>query len=286
MWVDPAEELIAGKGDLVYFPQDSHWNQLGAMRATEVLVESMDPGAWRGVAEERAAPYQHEGDLTRFLGSVSSATTDDWTLVPTIGAVYGPENEDLGGETAIRRYVATAPLTGREQTLFVHDSFGWASQEFLVPFAARTVTSRNLRVDDAALTPILLESDTVVVEFADRALLPRTRGEGLSTWFAGALASELPSTSLGVADGDDGLRITVPAQDALARYLIVVSSAAEPATIEVGALEAAGTRQLSSERPVAAWRLDRADEFELVLDGVPAGAELRLVAITADDLVR
>jgi len=165
--------LEASKHDLLYHPNDSHWNTRGLTIVVHELMERLAPGLWDQNALVTESGL-HEGDLTRIRGLPSDVATTIYRVQRT-GVEVSSQSTAVADAPPLRSTTAsgTAPLS--EQRLFVlHDSFFFGSLSMLSQYyaEARFVDWTSATVDD--IIDGIAWADVVIVETVERHFHSRT----------------------------------------------------------------------------------------------------------------
>ena len=139
--------LLAAKAanrDPIYFPMDSHWNDIGALTLIRAAVPAIDPRVHPRASEVVAtgrAP--HVSDMSLLLGD--------------------PRN-DFAPTRAVRRAGGSPVITG--PSLLIGDSFSYAPYPELAPYFQRL---RHLNLDaPAKIVRALPGARNVVIEVVER----------------------------------------------------------------------------------------------------------------------
>jgi alginate O-acetyltransferase complex protein AlgJ len=192
--MDIRPRLAAAADDLgkpVYYPQDTHWTNEGALAMVDSLAEQIKPGVtdrWRIQANER---YSAAADLPPLIGKNGKNNATSYRLRPNGRTDRAdPGTSDLF-EPLHRK---SSPLTGQvfAKTAVLGDSFLVAASRYL-PAAFSDVTMQYYLMagrDPAQVIKTIGDAEIVVVEIVERNIAAGTP-EILSQGFIDSLAPEL-----------------------------------------------------------------------------------------------
>ena len=174
LWSRIAAAHVADPSTPLYFRQDTHWTPLGAVIATEVLVESLAPGVW----DDRQMPIEgfaaYDTDLSRLIGLPAKERVPKLVVRPgvTLERTAVPTSVDLQSARDIPRYrvdPGAAAVEGR--TLVIYDSFFRTNEGRIAPWFRDSVW---VHADDLKLSPELVADlpafDRVVLERVERSV--------------------------------------------------------------------------------------------------------------------
>lgn len=161
----------------LYFPNDSHWNNLGALVYFEQLLTNVSPELANRVELVHSTEL-HEGDLTDLIGlpsSIESARVD----VKIPGSVVERNDTAVPGGPPIRHTMATndqVALVGGK-TVVIHDSYlnqmiTWVGQSFdeVVFMHWEVYTEERFAAE-------LASADRVIIEVVERGMFNRLGGQ-------------------------------------------------------------------------------------------------------------
>ena len=158
-----AQPLLAAKAanhDPIYFPMDSHWNDIGALTLVRTAVPAIDP---------RLHPRASEVVDTGRAPHVS-----DMSLL------QGDPRNDIAPTRAVRRAPGSPVISG--PSLFLGDSFSYAPYPELAPYFR---SLRHIDLDaPAQIVRALPGARNVVLEVAERQfVIDAARGNVISPHF-------------------------------------------------------------------------------------------------------
>lgn len=140
---------------LLYWPKDTHWNQLGAIW----LVREALPALHSGVKFENDAVHvtttTNVGDLSRLLGAPA---------------------KDVGPAIRLERRPGAPTIPGR--TLIVYDSFGVAALDLLRPYFSELREIEWFDNTPRSIAREIAAADTVILESVEREFDFRASDQG------------------------------------------------------------------------------------------------------------
>jgi hypothetical protein len=178
-FIDVRDQLRAKKDEqLLYFPTDTHWNEVGAVVGYRAVLQALQPKFpdlqipdWSDITVQQEP--NHGGDLARMLGT--KFITEDPRIYPVIkpertvtrvkdGSVLTVEVIDiLRGEEGLVTHCADGEIGS---AVIIHDSFGQA----MIPLLARHF-QRATFIWAHDFQPELIEKekpDVVIQQMAER----------------------------------------------------------------------------------------------------------------------
>ncbi|HEX3786747.1 MAG TPA: hypothetical protein VHW44_02705, partial [Pseudonocardiaceae bacterium] len=178
--VDGAIDLRAGLQSLarsgpVYYPQDTHWDDQGALYMLRSVVDQIDPTATTNWRTQPAARVSGPADLAALTGQPANEVDQTYRLFPD-GVT--DRTGKLAGDLSVPMTVHSTPTAGMVSgpVTVLGDSFLIPATRYL-PAAFSDVTELNY--GSAASEPGLVESamttaKTVVLEVVERNLTAGT----------------------------------------------------------------------------------------------------------------
>jgi acetyltransferase AlgX (SGNH hydrolase-like protein) len=174
LWGRMAAAHAAEPSTPLYFRQDTHWTPLGAVIATEALVESLAPGVW----DEAEMPIEgyaaYDTDLSRLIGLPAKERVPRLVVRPGVDVARTtvPTNVDLKSARDIGRYRVEAGAAAVEgRTLVIYDSYFRTNMGRIAPWFRDSVW---VHADDLKRSPELAADlpafDHVVVERVERSV--------------------------------------------------------------------------------------------------------------------
>lgn len=156
----------------IYFHQDTHWTPLGALVATEALIDSLAPGLWSEDQVPTDGFANYETDLSRLIGLPNKERVPKLVIRPGVEVTEG--SIELAVDIDNARDVATfavdpaaAAVEGR--TLIVYDSFYGTNMRRIAPWFRESVwVHQGDLTDHPALVASLPRFDRVVVARVER----------------------------------------------------------------------------------------------------------------------
>lgn len=156
----------------IYFHQDTHWTPLGALVATEALIDSLAPGLWSDDQVPTDGFANYETDLSRLIGLPNKERVPKLVIRPGVEVTEG--SIELAVDIDNARDVATfavdptaAAVEGR--TLIVYDSFYGTNMRRIAPWFRESVwVHQGDLTDHPALVASLPRFDLVVVARVER----------------------------------------------------------------------------------------------------------------------
>ncbi|MFP5310472.1 MAG: alginate O-acetyltransferase AlgX-related protein [Actinomycetes bacterium] len=203
----PRERLRSLPDTEAYHAQDSHWTRQGATVWVEAVMERLAPATLDAAGRTDLPPSRMVQDLSRLIGLPTEVTEEQrgWTL--------GAEPVDVPAPDGALRTTLPAQDAVPGNTVYLHDSFGWAPLPAL-SHLFRDLTNFRLTwaPGSMAVPSELPQPDRVVVLMAQRGV-PKVLSEGeLTPFVAELLASSLPTGRSGslasIPAGADHLRVT------------------------------------------------------------------------------
>lgn len=157
---------------LLYFQQDTHWNDQGALTEVQRILDQVAPGMWNPAEVQPTTPDVKIGDLSRLVGRPQQEAAPGLAIVRPGVTVRGNLRGDVNDDTAtVIRTTATstdAPLVPG-LTLFIADSFGRRSVELLAPyFEQLVVVSREQLIRRPIGSMLDSKPDRIVIEQVQR----------------------------------------------------------------------------------------------------------------------
>jgi alginate O-acetyltransferase complex protein AlgJ len=158
----------------LYFRQDTHWTPLGAVIATEALVESLAPGAWDDAEMPIDGFAAYDTDLSRLIGLPAKERVPRLVVRPgvEVARTTVPTNVDLTSARDIGHYRVEAGADAVEgRTLMIYDSYFRTNVTRIAPWFRDSVW---VHADDLKLYPELVADlpafDHVIVERVERSV--------------------------------------------------------------------------------------------------------------------
>jgi alginate O-acetyltransferase complex protein AlgJ len=174
LWSRIAAAHAADPSTPLYFRQDTHWTPLGAVIATESLVDSLAPGTW----DDREMPIEgfasYDTDLSRLIGLPAKERVPKLVVRPgvTVERTAVATSVDLQSARDIPHYQVdpdAAAVEGR--TLIIYDSFYRTNEGRIAPWFRDSVW---VHADDLKRSPELVADlpafDRVVLERVERSV--------------------------------------------------------------------------------------------------------------------
>lgn len=156
-------------GSLLYHPNDTHWNSLGALHMVEEIVARLDPTLHPAADRRLQGVTMHEGDLTRILGRPSVEPTERY-VIERKGVRVTNEPLPYEVQPPIRHFTGTStgPPLFAEPTLVIHDSFmNPALTELSQYFADVTFVHWN-HFEPALFATLISDAEVIVIEVVER----------------------------------------------------------------------------------------------------------------------
>lgn len=183
------EAQRAETGRPLYHRLDTHWNLEGALVATRMIIDRLDPGLWTESEVLRAGEVEQVGDLSVMQGNPRSESVPAIRISrPDVVPVSEP------GTTSDRRFLNSAPagrlIPGR--TVIVLDSFGLAQLPLLVPYFEDLTVVEFDDLSGQQFIPYLTQADNVILLTVER-FLERRMTEHFDAAFLAALTQALES---------------------------------------------------------------------------------------------
>lgn len=156
----------------IYFHQDTHWTPLGALIATEALIESLAPGLWSPEQVPTDGFANYETDLSRLIGLPARERVPKLVIRPgvtvTEGTIELAVDIDNARDVATFAVEASAPaVEGR--TLIVYDSFYGINMRRIAPWFRDSVwVHQGDLSDNPTLAASLPAFDRVVIARVER----------------------------------------------------------------------------------------------------------------------
>lgn len=178
-YVDLYAPLIAaGEIDEVFYPQDTHWNSVGALTATRTLIDELDPTLWESVTI-RSSEHSYEPDLALMAGLSIETTVIQQTLEragvqSTASSDVPPDSH--GQEVApLRRFTSSGPALLSGKTVIVHDSFLMINDVYqhYIPFFRDVTFVHWDHVGRPEVDELIATADRLIVEIAERKFTAR-----------------------------------------------------------------------------------------------------------------
>jgi alginate O-acetyltransferase complex protein AlgJ len=156
----------------IYFEQDTHWTPLGALVATEALIESLAPDLWSPDQVPTDGFANYETDLSRLIGLPARQRVPKLVIRPGVTVTEGtiPLAVDIDNARDVATFAvdpAAAAVEGR--TLVVYDSFYGTNMRRIAPWFRDSVwVHYGDLTDNPALVASLPAFDRVVVARVER----------------------------------------------------------------------------------------------------------------------
>ena len=175
-WLKPlVGSLVERKSETdeaLYFKQDTHWTDFGALSEVEEMLNDVAPGMWDPSEVEQAGMGSKIGDLSRLVGRPQREEAQGYRIVRPGVTITGNAPEDLNDDTVtVVRTKATstdAPLV-KGTTLFISDSFGRRSVKLLAPyFEDLVVVSREQLINQPIKKVLPTRPDRIIIEQVQR----------------------------------------------------------------------------------------------------------------------
>ena len=161
------------RGEPIYEPLGSHWNDVGALELVRAAVRRVGGGIAVKPDEVRSGTRDYKSDISPFAGK-------------------GEQVKPGPARTIVR--APGAPVIGGA-TLFLHDSYGDAAGPMLIPYFGDLHGATFLALNQHAIVGLLGRADTVIVETVERDFLKRSsvgiKESILTPSFLAALPGEL-----------------------------------------------------------------------------------------------
>lgn len=156
----------------IYFHQDTHWTPLGALVATQALIDALAPGLWSQDQVPTDGFAAYETDLSRLIGLPAKERVPKLVIRPGVDVTEGSIELDAAIDNA--RDIATfavspdaAAVEGR--TLIVYDSFYGTNMRRIAPWFRESVWVHQGDLSDhPALVASLPTFDRVIVARVER----------------------------------------------------------------------------------------------------------------------
>ncbi len=166
----PLMDLKQRSEEQLYFSENSHWNDIGAIELARRALEHVGGATVRiRPDEERRGTGRIRSDLARFHGEDQSATTPTITIARPGNDKGHARFRKIGGVPALvtTHAVGPAPVL-RGTTVFIHDSYGNAPFAMLTHYAQRLVDLGWPLQDPENIVPVIRSADTVIIEAVER----------------------------------------------------------------------------------------------------------------------
>jgi alginate O-acetyltransferase complex protein AlgJ len=165
------------RGEPVYEPLGSHWNDISALELVRRALERVGRGVRVKAGEVRAGTRTYKSDIAPFAGQ-------------------GEQSRPGPARTIVRTAGDRARVIGG-RTLFLHDSYGDNAAPLLAPYAGTFSSPSFLALNPRSIVDALRQSDTVIVETVERDFVKRAAvgidESVLTPRFLDALPGELGS---------------------------------------------------------------------------------------------
>jgi SGNH hydrolase-like domain, acetyltransferase AlgX len=240
------EDLKARAAEDVYWAQDTHWTFAGALEATRLIVDRLDPGLWNESAVKPRARVRHRGDLARMIGLPTPREATRYDIQRRVQVT-------LARSGRFRRMtVACRADCFRPRVLVVIDSFGELFVGNLAQYLEESTWVRWSQLPGEGLAAIVDElagAEVVIFESVERMAFVRFArfSRDLPARLIDRLRDELPVTDLDVVSvpssaGPPRLELELPAVAPDADRYLVIDVASSPAGAAAGRLSIAMRR--------------------------------------------
>jgi hypothetical protein len=163
----------------VYFPNNSHWNDLGAVRVLEQVLAHASREVRPTPDELRAGTGTYSSDLSPFTGKSQTGSTPTIAIARAgndavrLSTVRGPSGESF----QVTTHLGGPEHVVRGTTLFVHDSFGEAPRPMMRHYFGRLVDAYWNRQPPSDLVALMGQAQTIVLLTVERSFwtLPSTK---------------------------------------------------------------------------------------------------------------
>jgi len=245
-------EARAGSEDL-YFKHDTHWNGEGSLLGAELMAAEAAPGVW-DEAVVSTSPASRAGDLAAILGIDWRIDFEDHaTALPGATTDVTVEPMTIHGRPVTTYESSGSATLDSTSTAVLHDSFLYHASNKLGPLYEHVTFIPWLAYPVADLVrPLLIGSDRIVIETAERNVAIDLIGTGTAGQLAAALADDFTQTPVTFGRDGDEVAFTIPAGSGL-RYLVVEADVAETVDlgsrydVDIPAIEAAWPNELNPE---------------------------------------
>jgi alginate O-acetyltransferase complex protein AlgJ len=152
-----------------YFPQDTHWDDRGALLLVRHAAERVEAQVTAGWKVEFERTESSESDLPKLLGRAGRNVVNVYSLAPDgVRDRTQPVHPDLG----VPWPMTSAPTEGmvQDRVGFLVDSFAMAATRYLPAAFANgdVVFYSSLRTAPEATLAMMVEQDAIVVEAVER----------------------------------------------------------------------------------------------------------------------
>ncbi|PXY31144.1 alginate O-acetyltransferase AlgX-related protein [Prauserella muralis] len=164
-------ELQARMGKPVYYPNDTHWMDEGALAMTRVLAEAVQPGITDSWVVEGDGWITAGADLPPMIGRSEQKTTIKYDLRPD-GETDRTRDQLPHLEEPVHQTAPPMDGTVNDPALVLGDSFTLASSRYLpAAFSDLTILGYATMGEDLqAAVDAFVNADVVVVEVVERSM--------------------------------------------------------------------------------------------------------------------
>jgi hypothetical protein len=172
--IDLRPALVAAarqNGQPVYWPNDTHWKDEGALTMTRSLAEAVQPGVSSSWQITPSRDYTLDADLPLLLGKTGKKSNRLYELRPD-----GAQNRavEFDKDSDVIAHQNSTPITGtvNQRTLIYGDSFVQVSSRYLgAAFSNLTVASYpSNKISQQDTIDAFLNSEVVVIETVERSV--------------------------------------------------------------------------------------------------------------------
>ena len=216
-------EPFTTASEQIYWKHDTHWNNDGALRGSELIAAAAAPGVWDQLGLE-STPASRQGDLATLIGVSWVEEYQDQT--PTLAGVSPTISEEtarISGRPLVSYSSPVRPELADARTAIIHDSFGMFFRNKLGPLFenATFVPTFSHPIPDDALS-FVTDAEQIVLEVVERNVLRDFLGAGLAGTLAAALADDFTQTAVAHTRNGESVSFTIPSGGpGDLRYLIV-----------------------------------------------------------------
>lgn len=191
-------EPLAGQEEILYFRQDSHWNNRGAALAHDILLNSLGLPAENAFSKEGHPEASHKGDLYEMLYPASTVLDQEFVFTQPLSFEYTSPIRDVDDLS-----ISTASSSSNEPLLMFRDSFGNALHSLMAESFSSALFSRAMPYNLDRMGS--LGAKYVVVEIVERNLpllaeapfvMPAPRQDSNFPWYGEVLGQRLSPAPL------------------------------------------------------------------------------------------
>lgn len=162
----------------VYYPQDTHWNGLGAAVLVREIVKDQAPGLWSDDAIVRAPDLPRVYDLSRMAALLEIADEPNY-VAERPGVSITRTNREAG----IVQFDADSSGPALLPSIVVlHDSFGEALKDVMPPWFKMTTFIHHRATGTKEARQLISSADSVVYELVQRNVYARGVGARSRSW--------------------------------------------------------------------------------------------------------